>query len=117
MPNKHRGEITACLGGRTVFYRLALTDRRRVVATMTPVTMGFDTLLFIRGGMTCPGNGLMIRKAIEIASPGDVLVVNSYGSLQRAVIGGNVLISMAAAFINASRRVFNRWRVSGVSGK
>jgi len=54
--------------------------------------------------LTCsisPGNGLMIRKAIEIAQPGDVLVVNGFGNLQRAVVGGNVLISMAAKGIVA----------------
>jgi 4-hydroxy-4-methyl-2-oxoglutarate aldolase len=48
-----------------------------------------------------PGNGLVIRKAIEIAAPGDVLVVNGFGNLQRAVVGGNVLISMAAKGIVA----------------
>jgi RraA family protein len=54
--------------------------------------------------LTCsisPGNGLLIRKAIEIAQPGDVLVVNGFGNLQRAVVGGNVLISMAAKGIVA----------------
>ncbi len=54
--------------------------------------------------LTCcitPGNGLLIRKAIEIAQPGDVLVVNGFGNLQRAVVGGNVLISMAAKGISA----------------
>jgi hypothetical protein len=49
---------TTCLGARTVFYRLALTARSRVVATMTG-QMGFDTLLFIRGGTTCPGDNVM----------------------------------------------------------
>jgi 4-hydroxy-4-methyl-2-oxoglutarate aldolase len=54
--------------------------------------------------LTCsisPGNGFMIRKAIEIAQAGDVLVVNGFGNLQRAVVGGNVLISMAAKGIVA----------------
>ncbi|MFO0602549.1 MAG: hypothetical protein U0324_05205 [Polyangiales bacterium] len=46
-----------CLGARTVFYRLALTARSRVVATMTG-EMNFDTLLFIRGGATCPGDNV-----------------------------------------------------------
>ena len=50
---------------------------------------------------TSPGNGLMIRKAIELSQPGDVLVVNSFGNEQRAVVGGNVLISMAAKGIIA----------------
>ena len=50
---------TQCLGARTVFYRLDLTERRRVIATMTGTTMGFDTLLFIQSGTTCPGAALM----------------------------------------------------------
>jgi hypothetical protein len=45
----------ACVGARTVFYRLALTERRRVIATMTG-EMNFDPLLFIRSGNTCPGD-------------------------------------------------------------
>ncbi len=46
-----------------------------------------------------PGNGRMIRAAIEIAKPGDLLVVNGYGNTDRAVVGGNVLMSAAAAVI------------------
>lgn len=48
---------TACLGARTVFYRLVLTARSRVVATMDGAT-GFDALVFIRGGATCPGDNV-----------------------------------------------------------
>lgn len=54
--------------------------------------------------LTCqitPGNGLLIRKAIEVAKPGDVLVVNGFGNLQRAVVGGNVLMSMVVKGITA----------------
>lgn len=48
-----------------------------------------------------PGNGKMIRRAIELAQPGDVLVVNGHGTGERAVLGGNVLMSAAAAGIVA----------------
>jgi 4-hydroxy-4-methyl-2-oxoglutarate aldolase len=40
-----------------------------------------------------PGDGLMLRKALELAGPGDVVVVNGFGSLERALLGGNVCIS------------------------
>lgn len=50
---------TQCLGAKTVFYRMVLTERRRVVVTMNPVMSNFDTLLFIRSGNTCPGNPIM----------------------------------------------------------
>ncbi|MGH3756807.1 RraA family protein [Actinophytocola sp.] len=48
-----------------------------------------------------PGNGMMIRRAIELAEPGDVLMVNGHGTSERAVLGGNVLMSAAAAGIVA----------------
>jgi len=41
-----------------------------------------------------PGDGLMIRKAIDTAKPGDVLVVNAHGCRERAVLGGSVAIDM-----------------------
>lgn len=37
-----------------------------------------------------PGDGFMLRHAIELAVPGDVLVVNAFGDTSRAVLGGNV---------------------------
>lgn len=48
-----------------------------------------------------PGNGHMIRRAIQMAQAGDVLVVNGGGNVDRAVVGGNVLMSAAAAGILA----------------
>lgn len=48
-----------------------------------------------------PGNGMMIRRAIELAEPGDVLMVNGHGTRERAVLGGNVLMTVAAAGIVA----------------
>src|SRR5258705_8433852 len=43
-----------------------------------------------------PGNGMMIRKAIAVSHPGDVIVVNAGQVRDRAVIGGNVAIDMVA---------------------
>ena len=40
-----------------------------------------------------PGDGLMLRKAIEIAEEGDVVVANAHGCIERATLGGNVCIS------------------------
>ena len=48
-----------------------------------------------------PGNGRVIRRAIELAVPDDVLIVNGSGNVDRAVLGGNVLMSAAAAGIRA----------------
>jgi 4-hydroxy-4-methyl-2-oxoglutarate aldolase len=42
-----------------------------------------------------PGDGLMARKAIDLAQPGDVLVMNSFGATERAVLGGSVAIAAA----------------------
>jgi hypothetical protein len=51
----------ACQGcnspnGRDAVYRLDLTARTRVLATLRGSTMGFDPLLYVRGGMTCVDN-------------------------------------------------------------
>jgi 4-hydroxy-4-methyl-2-oxoglutarate aldolase len=44
-----------------------------------------------------PGNGRMIRRAVEIAHAGDILLVGGRGNLERAVLGGNVLTAAARA--------------------
>jgi 4-hydroxy-4-methyl-2-oxoglutarate aldolase len=41
-----------------------------------------------------PGDGMMLRKALEVAREGDVLVVNSHGCLERAILGGNVCMAV-----------------------
>lgn len=40
-----------------------------------------------------PGDGLLMRKAIALAEPGDLVVANAHGCIERAVLGGNVCIS------------------------
>ncbi|MDO9017275.1 MAG: hypothetical protein Q8S73_38820 [Deltaproteobacteria bacterium] len=42
-----------CAGGRAVYYQLTLTERRRVIANT--LGSGFDTILSINGGDSCPG--------------------------------------------------------------
>ena len=42
-----------------------------------------------------PGDGLLLRKAVELVQAGDVLVVNGHGCTERAVLGGNVAIDLA----------------------
>jgi len=46
---------------------------------------------------TRPADNLMLHKAMELASPGDVLVVNTSGNLTSAVFGGLMGRSAAAA--------------------
>lgn len=41
-----------------------------------------------------PGDGFLMRPAIDVAQPGDVLIVNSHGATARAVIGGGVGVQM-----------------------
>jgi 4-hydroxy-4-methyl-2-oxoglutarate aldolase len=45
---------------------------------------------------TSPGNGFMIRRAVELIRPGDIMVVNSFGNKERAVLGANVAREMRA---------------------
>jgi 4-hydroxy-4-methyl-2-oxoglutarate aldolase len=42
-----------------------------------------------------PGDGLMLRKAITLAQPGDVLVVNGHACSERAILGGTACIYAA----------------------
>ena len=43
----------ACAGGRAVYYQLTLIERRRVLANT--LGSGFDTILSVNSGDTCPG--------------------------------------------------------------
>ena len=43
----------------------------------------------------CPGDNLMVHKAIDIAQPGDVIVVDAGGDLSQAIIG-EIMSSLAA---------------------
>jgi 4-hydroxy-4-methyl-2-oxoglutarate aldolase len=43
-----------------------------------------------------PGNGQMIRRAILLCRPGDVIVVNAFGTEERAVLGGSIVADMRA---------------------
>lgn len=42
-----------CAGGRAVYYQLALPSRRRVIAST--LGSGFDTILSVNSGSSCPG--------------------------------------------------------------
>jgi hypothetical protein len=53
--------MTGCLGARGVLYRLDLATRSRVVASMEGE--GFDTLLAVQPGDTCPGRASMFSGA------------------------------------------------------
>ncbi len=41
-----------------------------------------------------PGDGLLLRAAIDVAQPGDVIVVNAHGVTTRAVLGGVIGMHM-----------------------
>ena len=43
----------------------------------------------------CPGDNLMVHKAIDMAQPGDVIVVDAGGDLSQAIIG-EIMSSLAA---------------------
>lgn len=42
-----------------------------------------------------PGDGMMLRAAVAVASPGDVVVVNAHGVTERSVLGGALAMHMA----------------------
>ncbi|MGI6853810.1 RraA family protein [Mesorhizobium sp. 1B3] len=41
-----------------------------------------------------PGDGLLLRAAISVAKPGDVIVANAHGETSRAVLGGVIAMHM-----------------------
>ena len=41
------------------------------------------------------GDGLMVRKAMELAGPGDIMVIDGRGDVSRALWGGNRSLAMA----------------------
>ena len=41
-----------------------------------------------------PGDGMMLRAAVELAQPGDVIVANAHGTTERAILGGSVGMHM-----------------------
>jgi 4-hydroxy-4-methyl-2-oxoglutarate aldolase len=42
-----------------------------------------------------PGDGMLLRAAIDVAQPGDVIVANAHGDVSRAILGGVVAMHMA----------------------
>ncbi|CAM3742350.1 methyltransferase [Rouxiella silvae] len=67
-----------------------------------------------------PGDNLMIHKAIEMAQPGDVIVVDGSGDLTQALIGGlmrtSALTKKIAGFvIDGAIRDLNEWTEGGIA--
>lgn len=67
-----------------------------------------------------PGDNLMIHKAIEMAQPGDVLVIDGSGDLTQALIGGLMRTSalekgIAGFVIDGAIRDINEWAEGGVA--
>jgi len=67
-----------------------------------------------------PGDNLMIHKAIEMAQPGDVLVIDGAGDLTQALVGGlmrtSALTKKIAGFvIDGAIRDVNEWAEGGVA--
>ncbi len=48
-----------------------------------------------------PGDGMMLRAAIDLAQPGDVIVVNAHGDVTRAILGGFVAMNMVQRGVQA----------------
>ena len=67
-----------------------------------------------------PGDNLMIHKAIEMAQPGDVIVVEGAGDLTQALIGGLMRTSaqtrkIAGFVIDGAIRDLNEWAEGGIA--
>ncbi len=67
-----------------------------------------------------PGDNLMIHKAIELANPGDVIVVDGAGDLTQALVGGLMRTSaltkkIAGFIIDGAIRDVNEWAEGGIA--
>jgi regulator of RNase E activity RraA len=82
-------ELTAGFG---VFDTPAISDRMNRLYTMAPGIRNLtdDRLLILGPACTVkvyPGDNLMVHKALDIAQPGDVVVVDTSNSAMTAVLG------------------------------
>ena len=48
-----------------------------------------------------PGDGMLLRAAIDVAQPGDVIVVNAHGDVTRAILGGFIAMHMVHRGVRA----------------
>lgn len=67
-----------------------------------------------------PGDNLMIHKAIELAQPGDVIVVDGAGDLTQALLGGLMRTSaitkkIAGFVVDGAVRDINEWAEGGIA--
>jgi regulator of RNase E activity RraA len=70
----------------------------RIEPIWRPVPRVIGTALTV---CVTPGNGQMIRRAILMGRPGDVMVINAFGTEERAVLGGSVIADVRANEIAA----------------
>ena len=66
-----------------------------------------------------PGDGLLLRAAVEAAQPGDVIVATSHGVVDRAILGGAVAMHMvhrgvAALVVDGAIRDLAEFRALGL---
>jgi regulator of RNase E activity RraA len=64
-------------------------------AALRPMHDGTPLLGFALTVKTRPGDNLMVHKAIDIAGPGDVIVVDAGGDVSNAIIG-EIMLTLAA---------------------
>jgi RraA family protein len=79
------GDISDAMQGMSVIdhgIRQVYTPMRRICGPAITVDL-------------TPGDGLMLRAALEAAQPGDVIVANAHGATERATLGGSVAMHMA----------------------
>ncbi len=66
-----------------------------------------------------PGDGMLLRAAIDAAQPGDVIVANAHGDVTRAILGGFIAMHMvhrgvAALIVDGAVRDVGEFRELGL---
>jgi regulator of RNase E activity RraA len=66
-----------------------------------------------------PGDGMMLRAALDLAQPGDVIVANAHGVTARAILGGAIGLHMvqrgvAGLVVDGAVRDVGEFRVLGL---
>jgi regulator of RNase E activity RraA len=66
-----------------------------------------------------PGDGMMLRAALELAQPGDVIIANAHGVTARAILGGSVGMQMvhrgvAGLVVDGAVRDIGEFRAVGL---
>jgi RraA family protein len=95
MPERAPASVVAALGERVAAHLSDCMGRIHSATGLRPMHRGARMVGSAYTVKVPPGDNLMVHKAIDMAAPGDVIVVDAGGVLEQAIIG-EIMSSWAA---------------------